>query len=314
MIWIAVLLYAIIAIYLGWRAHKLTEDGAGFWTAGRSLSATSVGLSISAGFMSVSWSCVYAVQLFYWYGLAAMWLITIPWLLALTGIYFLANKYHALPAFSQPEMVGDRFGPNAKRIVAFALAFVFLVWGGAEIYVAANLLAPQLSVSVLWTIIGICVVVGIYATLGGFRAVIATDKLQYIIVAFYILVMAFFAVQGLGDKEQSILPPTSTLTLKSNRSWTDLAGPGVLTILVGLVAYLPGWLFETDLWVRVQAARNDHAARRGMIIAGGNAFLFVGILPFIIGVAALSLFPPVAGDAPAIVGNEGDANFVSLVH
>ena len=154
MIWIAVLLYAIIAIYLGWRAHKLTEDGAGFWTAGRSLSATSVGLSISAGFMSVSWSCVYAVQLFYWYGLAAIWLITIPWLLALTGIYFLANKYHALPAFSQPEMVGDRFGKNAKRIVAFALAFVFLVWGGAEIYVAANLLAPQLSVSVFWTITG----------------------------------------------------------------------------------------------------------------------------------------------------------------
>jgi hypothetical protein len=42
-----------------------------------------------------------------------------------------------------------------------------------------------------------------------------------------------------------------------------------------------------------------------MIIAGGNSFLFVGILPFIIGVAALDLFPPVAGDAPAIVGNEG---------
>ncbi len=314
MIWIAVLLYVIIAIYLGWRAHKLTENGAGFWTAGRSLSATSVGLSISAGFMSVSWSCVYAVQLFYWYGLAAIWLITIPWLLALTGIYFLANKYHALPAFSQPEMVGDRFGKNAKRIVAFALAFVFLVWGGAEIYVAANLLAPQLGVSVVWTITGICIVVGIYATLGGFRAVIATDKLQYIIVAFYILVMAFFAVQGLADQEKSILPQTSTVTLKSNRSWTDLAGPGVLTILIGLVAYLPGWLFETDLWVRVQAARNDQAARRGMIIAGGNAFLFVGILPFIIGVAALSLFPPVAGDAPAIVGNQGDAIFVALVH
>jgi len=314
MIWIAVLLYAIIAIYLGWRAHKVTEDGAGFWTAGRSLSGTSVGLSISAGFMSVSWSCVYAVQLFYWYGLGAIWLITIPWLLALTGIYFLAKKYHALPAFSQPEMVGDRFGSTTKRIVAFALAFVFLVWGGAEIYVAANLLAPQLEISVLWTIIGISVVVGIYATLGGFRAVIATDKLQYIIVALYILVMAFFALQGLWEQGRSILPSTETLTLKSNRSWTDLAGPGVLTIIVGLIAYLPGWLFETDLWVRVQAARNDQAARRGMIIAGGNAFLYVGILPFIIGIAALSLFPTLGGEVPVIVGNEGDAIFVALVH
>ena len=51
-----------------------------------------------------------------------------------------------------------------------------------------------------------------------------------------------------------------------------------------------------------------------MIIGGGNAFLFVGILPFIIGVAALDLFPPVTGDAPAVVGNEGDVIFVALVH
>jgi Na+/proline symporter len=51
-----------------------------------------------------------------------------------------------------------------------------------------------------------------------------------------------------------------------------------------------------------------------MIIAGGSAFLFVGILPFIIGVAALDLFPPVTGDAPAVVGNEGDVILVALVH
>ena len=148
MIWIAVLLYGAMAIALGWQAHRKTEDGAEFWTAGRSLSAGSVGLSISAGFMSVSWSCVYAVQLFYWYGLGALWLITIPWLLSLAGIYALARRYHALPAFSQPEMVGQRFGAGARRTVALALTFVFLVWGGGEIYVAATLLAPGLGISV----------------------------------------------------------------------------------------------------------------------------------------------------------------------
>ena len=313
-IWIAVLLYAIIAIYLGWRAQKSAEDGTGFWTAGRNLSGAAVRLSISAGFMSVSWSCVYAVQLFYWYGLGAIWLITIPWLLALSGIYFLAKRYHALPAFSQPEMVGNRFGMNAKRIVALALAFVFLVWGAAEIYVAANLLAPELGTSIFWTIGAICLVVGIYATMGGFRAVVATDKLQYTIVAVYIIVMFFFALNGLWQQEKSLLPAFDVIALKSNRSWTDLAGPGILTILVSFIVYLPGWLFETDLWVRVQAARDNRSARRGMIIAGGNAFLFVGILPFMIGIAALALFPSVAGKAPAIIGNEGDAIFVALVH
>lgn len=313
MTWAAVLLYVIIALILGWRAHQNTGDGTEFWTAGQNLGAGSVGLSISAGFMSVSWSCVYAVQLFYWYGLAGIWLITVPWLLALSGIYFLAKKYRALPAFSQPEMVGDRFGKKAKQVVAISLALVFLVWGGAEIYVAAKLLAPGLGISVSWTIIGICLVVGVYATMGGFRAVVATDKLQYFIVALYILVIAWLAVQGLWDSTGRILPATNTLTFKSIRPWNDLVGPGLLTIVIGMIAYLPGWIFETDLWVRVQAAKNEREARLGMIIAGGNALLFVGILPLLIGVIALALFPSVGGISPEIIGNQGDSIFFALI-
>ena len=313
MTWFAITLYALAAIYLGWQAGQQTEDGASFWTAGRSLSAASVGLSVSAGFMSVSWSCVYAVQLFYWYGLAAIWLITIPWLITLGGIYWLATKYHKLPSFSQPEMVASRFGIGPKRIVALALAFVFLVWGGAEIYVAAKLLAPELGISVSWMITGICIIVGIYATLGGFRAVVATDKLQYVIVALYILTMGWLAVKGLNLTEKRLLPLPGIMTFKSARSWTDLAGPGLLTIIIGLIAYLPGWLFETDLWIRVQAAASARKARRGMLIAGFNALLFVGFLPLMIGIAALELFPPDNGLAPAIIGNEGDTVFVALV-
>jgi SSS family solute:Na+ symporter len=313
MIWIAVSLYTIATIWLGWRASRQTEDSVSFWTAGRSLGAASVGLSISAGFMSVSWSCVYAVQLFYWYGLGGIWLITVPWILALGGIYLLAGKYHQLPFFSQPEMVASRFGKGSKRIVALALAFVFLVWGGAEIYVAAKLLAPELDTSVFWMVTGICIVVGIYATLGGFRAVVSTDKLQYVIVALYILTMGWLALKGIYLTKNRVLPLPETITLKSARSWTDLTGPGWLTIVIGLLAYLPGWLFETDLWIRVQAAASARQAKQGMLIAGVNALLFVGLLPLIIGVTALDLFPPLDGIAPAIIGTEGDTIFVALV-
>jgi Na+/proline symporter len=312
MTWIAFIAYVIVTLLLGWFALKKHDKGEAFWTAGRSLNAFSVGLSISAGFMSVSWSCVYAVQLFYWYGIGAVWLVTIPWLTALAGIYYLARRYHNLSAFSQPEMVAQRFGKGTKRMVALALAFVFLVWGGAEIYVAGTLLAPGLEIPVGWVIFIISLVVGIYATMGGFRAVVMTDKLQYSVVALYILAMAWLAIKALGHVDMNNLEIIVT-GAKSKAAWFDPFSPGLVLIALTFAAYLPGWLFETDLWLRVQAAKDDKAARRGVILAGVNGFLFVGVLPMIIGVAALFIFPMQGGQFPSAIGYEGDAIFSALV-
>lgn len=310
--WIAFLFYAGITLVIGRYAARKTGEGEDFWSAGRSLSGLSVGLSLSAGFMSISWSCVYAVQLFYWYGAGALWLVTIPWILALAGIYFLSKKYHGLSSFSQPEMIEKRFGKTLKKVVALALAFVFLVWGGAEIYVAASLLAPDLKTGVNIVIILISIFIAFYSVSGGFRAVVLTDKLQYSIVALYIIVMGFLAFKGLRIEGVDIFSiPASGI--KSLSPWRDIFSPGIALISLTLIAYLPGWLFETDLWLRIQAAKDTGSARKGVIIAGINSILFVGIFPLFIGISALYLFPAEGGALPEIVGNEGDAIFSALL-
>lgn len=329
--WIAFLAYSAVAIAVGIAAARRRRLAAvesarpaaaerDYWTAGRSLSAASVGLSISAGFLSVSWSCVYAVQLFYWYGLGGVWLITVPWLITLVAIFLLADRYRTLPAFSQPEMVGARFGRRARGVVAVALAFVFLVWGGAEIYVAATLLAPELLVSPSTLVLLIGLVVAVYSMLGGFQAVVDTDKLQFGIVVLYLCGVAALAAYGLGAVGGASgamsgdgVVGAAVSGAKSDVPWTDLLAPGWALVALTLVAYLPGWIFETDLWLRVQAARDRGAARRGVALAALVALLFVGVVPGFIGVAALQLYPVEDGAFPPAVGNEGDAILAALV-
>lgn len=313
MIWGAVALYAALALLLAWRARRSQANEADFWTAGQRLGPGSVGLSISAGFMSVSWSCVYATQLFYWYGLGAAWLITIPWLLALTGIFLLARRYRALPQFSQPEMIRRRFGEAPSRVVALALAAVFVVWGGAEIYVAAELLSPALGVSVFAVATGISVLVAVYAGAGGFGAVVATDRLQFALVGLYVIAVAALAWNGAGEAGASRWPDFDAPGMRGTAAWTDPFSPGAALIILTMFAYVPGWLFETDLWLRVQAARDAGAARRGVSIAMLSAMLFVGVLPMFIGILALAIYPPLDGAAPALLGQEGDAIFAALV-
>ena len=313
--WIGFAGYCLLVVVVGYRAYRRdvkiqpAVDTHDFWSASQSLSATSAGLSISASMMSISWSCVYAVQLVYWYGLGALWLLTIPWLMAMAGFYLLTPRFRKLAAFSQPEMIGQRFGRPARELLALPLAFVFLIWCGAEIYAAANILAPLMQCSPQLLLFLIALVVATYSYLGGFAAVVATDKVQYAFVVIFIFMIASLGWQEVARHEtlSSFLANVPTPP-KTNLPARDLFSAGAGLIFLTLVAYLPGWLVETDVWLRLQAARSLSSARRGVLIAATNSVVFIGICPLIIGLCALYLYPPVNGNIPPLL-NDGAAIF-----
>lgn len=295
-------LYAAGVLLVGWRDRG--ARGEEFWTAGRSLSGGAVGLSLSAGFMSISWSCVYAIQVFYWYGLTGFWLMTVPWMAALAGIWLLARRFHGAAGFSQTEMVERRFGRPAALVVALALMVVFLIWGGAEIHVAARLLAPELGLPPVAVVLLVGAIVGAYSTSGGFLAVVQTDRAQYLCVASYLLVVAALGLWRAGAG------PAPAPARAAAWSWD----PGLLPlVLITACAYLPGWLSEQDLWLRVQAARDDGAARRGALLGIANGFFFVGVVPAAVAWAALRLYPPADAASALAVGAGAERVITALV-
>jgi len=315
--WLGFILYAVFVVYLGWRSYRskqpASEVDVDFWAAGKSLGPWATGLSISASFMSISWSCVYAVQLVYWYGLSALWLLAIPWLIVMVFYYILTPHFRKLPAFSQPEMVAQRFGQNTRAYLALPLAFVFLVWGGAEIFAAAKILSPILDISFHLILAFIAVVVALYSFLGGFAAVVTTDKLQFALVAFFVLSISWVAGKAVLAQE-SLVDVFNTLPSppKSDSSALSMfaVGPGLIALT--LLAYLPGWVVETDIWLRLQASKTNTTARKGVTIAAFNSVVFMAGLPVLIGLAALYLYPPNGAEIPSEL-NDGDAIFALLI-
>lgn len=299
--WIGFLTYSLIVIGIGFyvwlrdRKKGLVANNDAFWEASRNLSGWSAGLSISASMMSVSWSCVYGVQLFYWYGPGGAWLLIIPWLLTMAGFYLFAAKFRSLHVFSQPQLLEKRFGRRTRQLLAPALILVFITWTGAEIYAAGQIIAPFLGISLQTTLLLIALVVAVYSYSGGFEAVVSTDKIQFALVAVFITVIGWLGWRALpaGSSLWNIPQPP-----KAANS-THFLSPGLVLIVLTFFAYLPGWLIETDVWIRLQAAKSDAQARRGILLAGFNSFLFVGLMPLIIGLTALQLYPPSGNVVPA---------------
>lgn len=300
--WIGILTYCIVVLGVGWKGYKRNrnQDTLDFWSAGKKLNSWSSGLSISAGFMSISWSCVYAVQLVYWYGVSALWLLAIPWLITMGFYFLLTPRFRGLNAFSQPEMLARRFGERMRKYFALPLAFVFLVWGGAELFAAAHILAPILQAPYHVILFLITLVVASYSFLGGFAAVVTTDKVQFALVAFFVTAIVWDAGNAViqtGNLEDSLYT-IGNAAKTGNSAWSLFAiGPGL--VFITLFAYLPGWIVETDIWLRLQASETDKAAKHGVAIASLSSLLFIVVTPLITGLAMLVLYPPVDGIIPA---------------
>lgn len=305
--WIAFLFYSFVVVGIGfyiWRRDRRRQRSASnqsFWSADKKLSGWSSGLSISASMMSISWSCVYGVQLFYWYGMGAAWLLSIPWLVTMLGFFSFAPLFRKLQVFSQPELLEKCFGRRSRQLLAPALIFVFIVWAGAEIWAAGKNIAPFLGISHKLTISIIAFIVALYTFTGGFEAVVSTDKFQYALVALFITIMAgvgILAAQATGTAPADLFA-ASAVAPKLSPEMPWFFSPGIALIALTFFAYLPGWLVETDVWIRLQAARSDWEARKGVMVAGFNSLVFVGILPMFIGLSALALYPPLQGEIPA---------------
>lgn len=284
---ISLLIYFIIILILSvfiFRHEKKNQSGesAEFWTGGGRISGYSLGFSISATMMSISWSVVYGSQLFYQFGYGALWLLGIPWLMTLAFFWRLAPWLRRQKVFSQPELLGRAFGSRFKTYSALVLSLVFLTWAAGEIYAAGNILAPLLNISPLLAMFLISVMIAIYSLLGGFSAVIATDKIQFGFVVLFMILIVYLGLEKLD------MPFLQLFDAPQKIANSGFSSPGWPLIILTFFAYLPGWFVETDIWLRIQAAKTDAEARKGAAIAWVNALLFVIIMPMLLGFLTLS--------------------------
>ena len=284
-------LLAAVMIAIGfasWRAERrIGSDAEGFWTAHRSITGWSLGMSISASMLSVSWSLVYGVELLYRWGPGGAWLLAIPWLAVLGLFAVLAPRLRRFAAFSQGELFGKLYGDGVRRLTVAVLVAVFLTWCGAEIAAAGELLAPLLAVPPRLAMAAIAVLVASYAWTGGFRSVVATDVAQFALIVGFLVIVGVRAGTGMGT---------------GWGAWFGAAGPTPAVVAITLLAYVTGWLAEADIWLRLTAAPSDGQARLALAVTGAASLVFVLGLPAVLAARARAVFPDPAAVQGTVLG------------
>lgn len=307
--WAAVIAYSLLMVYVGYLTRlraKRDEDHPGleFWIALRRLPGWRLAMSLAAGWLMLGW-IGFGMGQTYLYGATGLWILPIPWFILCFIIIGMVPFVRRIPAVSLPQAIEQRFGAPARVLLAIFSIFVFTAWTQAETFMAGTLMSSFLGVAPWVCMVVFMAPIIIYTVMGGFRAVVTTDVIQFLIMAVFMVILAVVAVGTAGRASggdivsalRRIAPPTTGQGQTFNL-WFN----GFLFPLVLLIGYLPGWMTEQDLLLRIQAAPTTREAMKGAFWGFGLITVFVIVLPTVAAFCALVAFPPVNGAPPEILG------------
>lgn len=261
---------------------------------GLSIVATDVGGGFSIGLGGLGFTM----------GLSGSWLLFTGLIGAILSGTFLVPWLHRHTelrnAMTFPDLFRVRFGHGAALIAAMISAVGYLGFTSSQILAGAklaNATFPELSFSLILVLMGTLVV--LYTALGGIKAVIYTDTIQWGILLLGLIFIGipfgFSAVGGVGEVMKALPPEMMRL---SNVSWQTLVG--------WFVTIVPIWFVGMTLYQRIYACKDERSARRAFYMAGIFEWPIMAFMGVVMGmIARVAAMKGLIGDGAAIDPKQG---------
>ena len=287
-IYIAILLG--IGLYFSRRQRSETD----FWLAGRELGPISIGLAAASAWTTAS-ALLLATGLFLLYGIGSIWIWVFPNIAGLAIIAAISGRIKNIPALTQPELMEIRYDPMIRAPVAVAVTIMMILFSVTDFIGFKMVLGTFFGIEPIFAIAIMAVSVALYVGVGGFRAVVWTDMIQYILLAGLAAYVAYMALGLSANEGVSLIAASSML----GADWWDLFSMGgILGALVFIVALVPGWVAEQDPWQKVWAARDDRSAKRGLLL-GAALLALVYIFCLLAAIGLSVIYPRPSGEVEA---------------
>ncbi|MHC1624591.1 MAG: sodium:solute symporter family protein [Methermicoccaceae archaeon] len=240
---------------------KRQKSMSDFWIAGREIGVINVGFSAASSWLTAG-AFLFVTGLFVLMGVGSIWIFVVPNVLALILIGLLSPKIKRLPTITQPELLEMRYSPLLRVPIAVFITIMMTFFAVADFKGFSYVLSVFYDIPETYAVLLVIIAVGAYVSLGGFRAVVWTDIIQFGLLASVAIGVAYMAF--------TLPPPAEVVTQPIDAGWWNpLSLGGISAILILLLALLPGWVTEQDQWQKVWAARDVKVSRYGMFLGAG---------------------------------------------
>lgn len=323
--YLILIIYFAFVLGIGWLASRQVSDSVDFFLSGRSLPAWVTGLafvSANLGAVEIMGMSASGAE----FGLPTVhyfWVGAIPAMLFL-GVVMMPF-YYGSKVRSVPEFMRRRFGPGAHLVNSLSFALAQLLIAGVNLYLLGTIVHALLGWPLPVALIVAALVVLSYITLGGLKAAIYNEVLQFFVIVASLLPLVLIGlhrVGGWGGLTEKLKPAVAegkvTATVEDQTSsWPGNALSGFdsdLLSVIGIVFGL-GFVLSFGYWTtnfvevqRAMASDSISAARKTPIIGAFPKMLvpFITIVPGMIAAVLVTEMADLkAGGSPS-GGASGD--------
>jgi SSS family solute:Na+ symporter len=295
---LAVLLYAALLLGAGLLFPEKFNNLESFFLASRRLGAPRVAFSLCAAWVGAASLLVSTDQAFR-EGLSAYWIIGLPAVATLLLLLPLSGAIRNLGGSTLSDAMEARYGPATRPVTTFLIVWYMIVLAASQMVAAGNFLKTILGTSYLASLAVVAAVVMAYLGVGGFLSVVRTHTVQ-----FFLLIAGVLALTVSLGLRSSWAGVKSLAARQAKAGYFDFLAHADLNVLIAL-SFVLAWTISPIAWQRIQAARTDGAARRGVASAAVLLALFYAGI-----VLAGMLFLPLFSEAKP--GNPLVSEYIAL--
>lgn len=281
------IIYMLGMLGVGYYFLRKNQGADDYYVGGRKMGSAHIGLSVVATDVGGGFS-IGLGGLGFIMGLAGSWMLFtgllgawISSVLLIPRVYPLSDK---LSLLTFPQLLGHFFNKKVALLAGIISAVGYIGFTSSQILAGAKLASatfPVLNLKTALIIMGVIAV--IYTVMGGMKAVIYTDTVQWILLMggliFIGIPIAYNAVGGYGEIKSVLDSGFFNIT---NISWQQLVNWGVTII--------PIWFVGMTLYQRIYASSSRKKAQKAWFIAGLFEYPVMAFMGVLLGLFARVAF------------------------
>ena len=301
-----VLYFAILLLVV--LKEKKNSDVEDYFFAGRSLPFWALSITFIASWWGGG-SALSTADLAFADGMGAFWYYGVPVLVATLLMGLGARAIRSVGYLTQGAMMEARYSRPVARLLALMILFFMLFSAASQMVAVGDFFGTFLGMGYEGGVLAGTLIVLVYSMFGGFRGVVLTDIIQFVLLLLSALAVFVVAMQECGG-----LGPIAEAAARSGRPEFMSLTAGAPKYLMYIITFGCSWMIQANVWQRISATRDTRDARR-MTVMSFFVYIPLYLIVVLTGMAGIVLFDtlPKGGVVTALVESSMSPLLATLV-